>query len=66
MLYTAVPIGFSLAGMRGALVGVLMAQFAAVPFLLKVQHARGLIDWRFELGVLAIVPLGWGAGWLVS
>lgn len=66
MLYTAVPVGFSLGGMRGALIGVLLAQFGAVPFLLKVQHARGLIDWRFELGVLAIVPVGWGAGWLVS
>ena len=66
VLYTAVPVGFSLWGMTGALAGILLAQAAVVPFMFKIQHDRGLLDWRFEFGTLAIFPLGWGAGWLVS
>jgi O-antigen/teichoic acid export membrane protein len=64
-LYTAVPAGFALAGMTGALVGILIAQAAVVPFMLKVQHDRGLLDWRFEFGTLAFFPAGWALGWLV-
>ncbi|HEV8692450.1 MAG TPA: oligosaccharide flippase family protein [Ideonella sp.] len=62
-MYSAVPIGFSLGGTTGALIGILLAQSAVVPFMLKVQHDRGLMDWRFEIGTLAIFPVGWALGW---
>ncbi|MEK8030671.1 oligosaccharide flippase family protein [Ideonella sp. DXS29W] len=65
-MYTAVPLGFWQWGMTGALAGILLAQAAVVPLMFKIQHDRGLLDWRFELGILAIFPVGWGAGWLVS
>jgi O-antigen/teichoic acid export membrane protein len=65
-LYTTVPAGFALWGMTGALAGILLAQSSVVPFMFKVQHDRGLLDWRFEFGTLAFFPLGWALGWLVS
>lgn len=64
-LYTAVPVGFALWGLPGALGGVVLAQASFVPIMLHMQHQRGLLDWRFELGVLGLFPLGWLAGWLV-
>lgn len=64
-LYAAVPTGFALGGMTGALAGILLAQAAVVPLMLKLQHDRGLLDWRFEIGTLAFFPAGWAAGWLV-
>ncbi len=64
-LYIAVPVGFALWGATGALAGILLAQASVVPFMLRAQRDRGLLDWRFELGTLAIFPLGWSLGWLV-
>lgn len=64
-LYIAVPGGFSLWGLPGALGGVVLAQTSFVPVMLHMQHQRGLLDWRFELGVLGLFPLGWAAGWLL-
>lgn len=65
-IYTAVPLGFSLWGMTGALAGIVLAQTSVVPFMLKVQHDRGLLDWRLELGTLAWFVPGWTLGWLFS
>jgi O-antigen/teichoic acid export membrane protein len=64
-LYTAVPLGFALWGMSGALAGILLAQGIVVPFLFKLQRDRGLFDGRFELTTLSIFPLGYALGWLV-
>lgn len=65
-LYTCVPLGFAVGGMTGALIGILAAQASAVPLMLKAQHDRGLLDWRFELATLGFFPLGAAAGWLVA
>jgi O-antigen/teichoic acid export membrane protein len=65
-LYTCVPLGFALGGMTGALLGILAAQAAVVPLMLKVQHDRGLLDWRFEFATLGFFPLGAAAGWLLA
>ena len=65
-IYTMVPLGFSLWGMTGALVGIVLAQTSVVPFMLKVQHDRGLLDWRLELGTLAWFVPGWALGWLLN
>jgi len=63
-LYTVVPLAFWLWGMTGALAGIVLAQTAVTPFMLKVQHDRGLLDWRLELGTLAWFAPGWALGWL--
>jgi hypothetical protein len=34
--------------------------------MLKVQHDRGLLDWRLELGTLAWFLPGWALGWLLN
>jgi O-antigen/teichoic acid export membrane protein len=65
-LYVAVPIAFSLGGMTGALIGILLAQSCIVPLMLKAQKDRGLLDWGFELGTLGFFPLGLLLGWVVS
>lgn len=65
-MYTLVPLGYYLAGMTGALAGIVLAQSSVIPVMLKVQHDRGLLDWRFELGTLFMFPVGWLIGRLVS
>ncbi len=65
-IYTAVPLGFAVWGMTGALVGIVLAQSSVVPFMIKVQRDRGLLDWRMELGTLAWFVPGWALGWLFS
>jgi O-antigen/teichoic acid export membrane protein len=65
-MYTMVPLGFYLFGMKGALIGIVLAQSSVIPVMLKVQHDRGLLDWRFELGTLLMFPAGWLLGRLVG
>jgi O-antigen/teichoic acid export membrane protein len=65
-MYIATPLAFSLWGMTGALAGIVLAQTSVVPFMLKVQHDRGLLDWRLEFGTLAWFVPGWGLGWLLN
>jgi O-antigen/teichoic acid export membrane protein len=65
-LYISVPIGFAQAGLTGALIGILLAQASTMPLMLKAQHDRGLLDWRFELSTLAFFPAGWLVGGALS
>jgi O-antigen/teichoic acid export membrane protein len=65
-IYTAVPLGFAMWGMTGALIGIVLAQSSVVPFMIKVQRDRGLLDWRLELGSLAWFVPGWALGWLLN
>lgn len=66
VLYLAVPAGFWLGGLQGALVGIVAAQWAVIPLMIQFQHQRGLLDWRFEIGTLVLLPVGWCLGWLVT
>ena len=66
VLYLAVPTGFWLNGLTGALVGIVLTQMSVAPLMLHAQRARGLLDWRFEASTLVFVPVGALAGLVLN
>lgn len=65
-LYIALPVGFVYNGLPGALLGIVLAQGASIPLMLRAQQSRGLLDWRFEAATLGFFPLGWLVGSAVT
>ena len=65
-LYLIVPIGFFVGGLQLALVGIVISQFAGLPVILRLKAQRGLLSWRYELGVLPLFALGAGLGLLLE
>jgi len=57
VLVVALPVGYHLAAMQGAVVGVLLANFATVPLIWMLEARSGIFDWRAELKVLPFFPL---------
>lgn len=43
-----VPLGFALGGERGAIIGVVLSQFASWPLSLRFKHEQGLLNWASE------------------
>ncbi|GAO34671.1 polysaccharide biosynthesis protein [Sulfuricella sp. T08] len=64
VLYAALPLGYRLAGMEGALYGISLSFYAAWPvvFYYKAQH--GLLNWWREFAVLPVFLLALAVGWL--
>lgn len=64
VLYAALPLGYLLAGMEGALYGISLSFFAAWPvvFYYKAQH--GLTSWWREFAALPVFLLALAVGWL--
>ncbi|MBU1690127.1 MAG: oligosaccharide flippase family protein [Gammaproteobacteria bacterium] len=63
-LYAGIPLGFSLAGIEGAVMAIVVSQFTGWPVAVYFKAQHGLIDWKRELiglpmfGLAAVV--GWG------
>ena len=68
VLLLALPLGYHLGGMQGAVVGVLAANFSTVPLILYLEAKSGVFDWKAELKVvpifLATAAIGYGLTWL--
>lgn len=47
-LIVCIPLGFALAGERGAIWGVVVSQFASWPLSLRFKHEQGLLNWQTE------------------
>jgi len=52
LMVTALPVGYHLGGMMGAVWGVLISNFAIMPLIWYLEAREGLFDWRGELKVL--------------
>ncbi|MFO1413339.1 MAG: oligosaccharide flippase family protein [Burkholderiales bacterium] len=69
-LVVCIPAGFALAGERGAVAGVVLAQFAGWPLALAFKRREGLLCWateRWWLPALAAGALaGYGADHLLA
>jgi O-antigen/teichoic acid export membrane protein len=55
-LVLAAPLGFQVFGVAGAIWGIVLAQFLAVPVIAVCAAKEGLLDVRKELLLLLIVP----------
>ena len=66
VLVVALPLGYHLGAMRGAVVGVLAANFSVIPLILFLESRMGIFDWRAELKVLPVFAIGAGLGTLVN
>lgn len=57
-LLLLVPAGHALAGERGAVAAVVLAQFAGWPTSLHFKHEQGLLRWSTEAGWLVALAAG--------
>lgn len=62
----ALPVGFHLFGLPGALGGLVLSHFAPVPMIIYFSARSGLFDWRRELAALPVLGLGAAAGMLIN
>ena len=65
-LVVFIPLGFLLAGERGAIAGVVISQFASWPFSMKFKYDQGLLTWATEKWWVPALILGMMVGWLVD
>lgn len=62
----ALPVGFHLFGLPGALGGLVLSQFAPIPVIFYFSARARLFDVRKELATLPMIGLGMTAGMLVN
>ena len=65
-LVVCIPLGFALAGERGAIWGVVVSQFASWPLSLRFKHEQGLLNWATEKGWLPALVAGMALGYLAD
>jgi len=69
-MFLLVPAGFSLAGFEGALIGIVISQFAGWPILLHFKNAHMKTEWKQDIvGIPSFVAayiLGWGCVQLLA
>lgn len=65
-LVVFIPAGFSLGGEPGAIMGVVLSQFASWPLSLRFKQQQGLLTWATEKWWLPALVLGMGLGWLLD
>jgi O-antigen/teichoic acid export membrane protein len=61
-LFAVVPLFFYLFGANGAIIGICVYLAATLPLIVWFNHRHGLNNWRLELGVLFMWPIGWLLG----
>ena len=49
VLFVALPIGFYVWGLQGAVYGIVLSYFASLPWVIWHAAAAGLLEWRREL-----------------
>jgi len=68
VLFVGISWGFTLMGLQGALVGIVMSYFAGWPVALYYRFQHSLIEWKYEfIGVLvfaSVVLLESGISWI--
>lgn len=65
-LVVFIPAGFALGGEPGAIIGVVLSQFASWPLSLRFKRQQGLLSWATEKWWLPALGLGMGLGWLLD
>jgi O-antigen/teichoic acid export membrane protein len=69
-MFLLIPVGFSLAGFEGTLIGIVISQFAGWPILLHFKNTHMKTDWKQDIvGIptfAAAYILGWGVEQLLG
>lgn len=65
-VFLAVPLGYHLFGLTGALVGIAFHLLPTLPLMYWLNRKHRLNDWKFELAVLLAWPVGYAGGEAVS
>jgi O-antigen/teichoic acid export membrane protein len=60
------PIGFHLAGLTGALAGIVFSHFSYVPIIISYNVKHKLFDLRKEILFSVLAPIGYAVGILLS
>ena len=64
--FVAIPVGFHLLGLPGALCGLVLSHFAPVPVIIYFSARAGLFDIRKELIALPMIGFGMAIGMLAN
>jgi O-antigen/teichoic acid export membrane protein len=62
-LYVGIPLGFSLAGIEGAVMAIVVSQFTGWPVAMYFKAQHGLTDWKREVVGLPVFCLAAAVGW---
>lgn len=65
-IVVGIPIGFGMAGFKGALFAIVLSQFAGWPVALHFKAQHGLIDFKKELIGLPVFCFAAVAGWGIT
>jgi O-antigen/teichoic acid export membrane protein len=65
-LFIIVPLMFHLLGTQGAILGMAIYLFPTVPLIFWLNQSHGLNNFRFELLILGMWPVGWLAGTIAA
>jgi hypothetical protein len=65
-LVALIPLGFTVDGEKGAILGVVISQFASWPLSLRFKYEQGLLGWATEKWWLPALGFGICIGWLLD
>jgi O-antigen/teichoic acid export membrane protein len=65
-LFCVVPLALALGGIDAAIWGIALHGLAMVPLIFWFNRQLGLMDYRRELGVLAVLPVGLACGYVAT
>jgi O-antigen/teichoic acid export membrane protein len=65
-LLVLMPIGYGLFGVTGVYWAVALHMVPATFVYLYYNHRHGMLDWRYELSILLVLPAAYAVGWLIS
>jgi O-antigen/teichoic acid export membrane protein len=65
-LFVAMPLGYHVWGLAGAFWAIALHLIATLPLYYLYNRRHGLWSWANEAKLLAIWPLAWGLGWVLS
>jgi O-antigen/teichoic acid export membrane protein len=65
-LITLIPTGYSLGGVQGAVMAVVISQFAGWPVAIVFKLRQGLMSWKSEAVWPLALLVGSGTGWLIA
>ena len=62
-MFVLVPVGFSLAGFEGALIGIVISQFSGWPILMRFKNAHMKTDWKQDIVGIPSFAVAYFLGW---
>jgi hypothetical protein len=65
-LVVMVPLGYLTFGVNGAIAAIALKGLGPIPAMFFFNARHGLNNWKLELQLLAVWPVGAALGWLVS